>query len=179
MSVVYFKKCYPKAKITAVECDPHILSLLKWNLAKQGLQDIAILDRAVSNSLEPVFFSQEGADAGHVVEQSSPEVKIRVETVLLDDLIDGPIDFLKLDIEGCEVDALTACTKLNFLRNLFVEYHSFQDSPQRLGEMLEWLKANGFRYYISTQICPSQPLHEVTNYLGMDMQLNIFANRPL
>jgi FkbM family methyltransferase len=179
MSVVYFKKCYPNAKITAIECDPHILSLLKWNLAEQGLQDIAILDRAVSNSREPVFFAQEGADAGHVVEQSSPNEKIRLETVLLDDLINEPIDFLKLDIEGCEVDTLLACKKLNLVRNLFVEYHSFQGSSQRLGELLDLLKANGFRYYISTQICPSQPLFEVTNYLGMDMQLNIFANRPL
>jgi FkbM family methyltransferase len=179
LSVIYFKKVFPNGRITAVECDPNILHLLKCNLIEQGLQDVIILDRAVSNSRETVYFAQEGADAGHVVEKSSPKEKIPVETILLDDLINEPIDFLKLDIEGCEVDALLACKKLNLVRNLFVEYHSFQDSPQRLGELLELLKANGFRFYISTQICPSQPLFEVTNYLGMDMQLNIFANRPL
>jgi hypothetical protein len=40
------------------------------------------------------------------------------------------------------------------------------------------LKSAGFRVYVQTAICSAQPFLQVSEYLGMDLQLNVFAIRP-
>jgi Methyltransferase FkbM domain len=90
----------------------------------------------------------------------------------------GRVDFLKLEIEGAEVDVLLDCADvLPNVRNVFVEYHSFATEEQRLDELLTLLKTSGFRVYIQTAICPPQPFVATPSHLGMDLQLNVFA-RP-
>jgi hypothetical protein len=63
----------------------------------------------------------------------------------LRDLLDSPVDFLKIDIEGAEYAVLKDCRdRLQNVRNLFVEYHAAPDEPQRLNEMLSWFSEAGF-----------------------------------
>ncbi len=138
------------------------------------------MNKAVSDNHEPLKFYSEGADGGrtaHVLE--APKDVVTVDAVTLDDLIDGPVEFLKIDIEGSESAALAACTKLSMVQNLFVEYHSSKGIPQSLGNMLNRLRESGFRYYIRDQFCSRQPLTREESHLGMDLQLNVFAKRPL
>jgi FkbM family methyltransferase len=175
-SIIYFKSIYPNARITGIEADPRIFSLLAANCAHL---DIDLLNKAVSNNSEPLQFFSEGSDggrAGHVLDQ--PKAVVRIDAVTLDDLIDGHVDFLKIDIEGAEGDSLEACTKLSSVDQMFIEYHSFADSKQTLARMLEKLSIEGFRYYIHHQFCSPRPLTEEMLQLGMDLQLNIFAKRP-
>ena len=87
------------------------------------------------------------------------------------------IDVLKMDIEGSETDVLCASRKLNKVKQLFIEYHSFVDETQNLGELLSCLAKNNFRYYIHTQFCSKKPLIDDKIQLGMDLQLNIFAKQ--
>jgi FkbM family methyltransferase len=173
-SIVYAKHIYPKARITGIEADPQIFRLLKSNCAHL---DVDLLNKVLSDSREPLNFYAEGADGGRTHPIDTPQGVITVDAVTLDDLIDGSVDFLKIDIEGSEVAALAACTKLHLVRNLFVEYHSFRDTPQGLGELLNKLRHSGFRYYIREVFCSPTPLTRKELKLGMDLQLNIFANR--
>ena len=174
-SVVYFKTVYPNARITAVEADPRIFDLLTRNCAHL---DVELLHRAVMGTRDPVLFVSEGADAGRVSVLPEPRASSTVAAVTLDDLVDGPVDFLKIDIEGAESAALAACTKLGLVKQLFVEYHSLEHSAQTLGELLGKLREAGFRYYIHQQFCSPRPLTLETRHLGMDMQLDVFARRP-
>jgi FkbM family methyltransferase len=174
-SIVYVKHIYPQARITGVEADPGIFTLLRRNCAHL---DVELLNKAVSDGREPLTFYREGSDAGRAARAiDAPKEVIRIDAVTLDDLIDGPVDFLKMDIEGSEGAALAACTKLQQVRNLFVEYHSFKDTPQSLGEMLGKLQSAGFRYYIRHEFCSPTPLTKDADHLDMDLQLNIFAKR--
>lgn len=174
-SIVYFKHRYPTARVIGVEADPTIFGLLQSNCAHL---DVQLLQKAVSHNHEPVTFFSEGTDGGRASHSlEAPKAVTRVETVTLDELIDEPVDFLKLDIEGSEAQALAACTKLDQVGQLFVEYHSFQDSPQALDGMLRTLRDHGFRYYIRHVFCPTAPLVTHAVNLGMDLQLNIFAKR--
>lgn len=175
-SVVYFKTRYPDAVITAVECDPEIHKLLSWNLEQRNYAHVDILNKAVSTSSQPVTFSREGADAGRVGKVDGSRESIQVETILLDSLIDQPVDFLKMDIEGEEASVLCA-SDLRNVSAMFIEYHSFKDQPQSLSGLLAKLTDSGFRYYIQTQFCSLRPLIEKQDYLGMDLQLNLFAIR--
>jgi FkbM family methyltransferase len=177
-SALYFKKLFPEAKVTCVEADPDIYQLLKSNLERRGFTDVELMNRAVSHQEGVLKFRSEGADGGRLLKEGEvDEGSIDVKTIHLDDIIDGPTDFLKLDIEGAEVDVLASSTKLDQVRQLFVEYHSFEGKAQRLEELLATLARNQFRYYIHHQFCSPRPLIEEQLQLDMDLQLNIFAVR--
>lgn len=175
-SLVYFKDLYPTARITGIEADPKIFALLKANTSHL---DIDLRNKAVSHNSEPLQFFVEGSDGGRASHAlDAPKAVVRVDAVTLDELIDGPVDFLKIDIEGSEGDAIEACTKLSLVDQMFIEYHSFAASAQTLGRMLNRLTDEGFRYFIHHQFCSPRPLTEDARQLGMDLQLNIFAKRP-
>ena len=174
LSVVYFKHIYPDAVVTGIEADPKIFELLAANTAHL---DAELLNKAVSHDHVPLQFFSEGADGGRTHALSDAKDVVQIECVTLDDLIDGPVDFLKIDIEGSESSAIDACTKLELVDQMFIEYHSFQNTKQKLGEMLTKLTASGFRYYIRHQLCSPAPLTIEQVYFGMDLQLNIFLKR--
>lgn len=176
-SLVYFKSIHPESTITGIEADPKVFQLLDWNISRRAYAGVTLINKVVSNSDKPVRFYPEGADAGRVHPGASAGDWMEVVPVSLDDLIEGPVDLLKMDIEGSETEAICSSEKLEQVDNLFVEYHSFKDSQQTLGRILEKLSACGFRYYIQTQLCSPRPLTEEKVYLGMDLQLNIFAKR--
>lgn len=176
-SIVYFKSLYPKARITAVEADPKIFQLLVWNIKHRQYKGVTLINKAISNSDKPVRFYSEGADSGRVFPIDNSKNVTEVAPVSLDDLIGESVDFLKIDIEGSETEAICSSKRLALVDFLFIEYHSFKDSQQTLGAILEKLKSCGFRYYIQTQFCSPRPLTEEKLQLGMDLQLNIFAKR--
>jgi FkbM family methyltransferase len=174
-SLVYFKNLYAGARITGVEADPAIFRLLAQNCADL---DVELINKAVSDSHEAVEFYCQSGDSGRAARAlHDPKTGIRVPGVTLDELIDGPVDFLKIDIEGSEVRALEVCTRIGQVQQMFVEYHSFQGEKQTLDRLLRLLSANGFRYFIRDQMCSTRPLVEEKVYFGMDLQLNIFAKR--
>jgi FkbM family methyltransferase len=177
VSILYFKQLYPSAKIVGVEADPRIYEMLNNNIARTNINSVTLLNKAVSNHIGSIEFFSEGADGGRVHKMDEPKNTSSVDTVALDDLIDGEVDFLKMDIEGSESDVLCASKKLNKVKQLFIEYHSFVDETQNLGDLLSCLAKNNFRYYIHTQFCSKNPLIDNQIQLGMDLQLNIFAKQ--
>jgi FkbM family methyltransferase len=177
LSVVYFKRLYPSAHITAVEADPQIFDLLRANVARRGLADVTLINKAIAVGADRVTFHREGADAGRIHMLAGSIEKISVPAISLDELLTEPIDLLKLDVEGVETEVLCASRRLRTVSQLIVEYHSFADAPQSLHALLTKLSDDGFRYKIQTQYCPPRPLVDEACHLGMDLQLNIFATR--
>lgn len=177
LSVVYFKHKFPNARICAIEADPQIFKLLSHNVTSRHLSDVELIHAAVTPTGGPVQFHCEGADSGRVHPLSESKQSITIDGVAFSTLLDEPVDFLKMDIEGAEAECLCQTDSLRNVNQLFVEYHSFEDEPQMLDELLRKLRESGFRYYVQTQFCPKQPLVESENYLGMDLQLNLFACR--
>ena len=176
-SIFYFKELYPDSNIIGVEADPKIFKMLKKNIHQRSFKNVTLINKALSNKKGSIQFFSEGADGGRTHNMDSPKNSYKVETITLDELIDGDVDFLKMDIEGAETDVLCNSNNLNRVNQLFIEYHSFSSSEQKLDILLSYLKENGFRYYIKTQFCSKQPLLKTELQLGMDLQLNIFAKR--
>jgi len=179
LSVLYFKRLYPEAKIVAFEPDPKVFEVLRRNVAIAGLQDVRLEQSAVWNCDGELTFMSEGADAGRVTAIDEATTRCNVKAVRLLDWLDREVDFLKLDIEGAEYSVIQDCAeRLANVKTLFVEYHSFVGQPQVLPELLSLIRQAGFRFFCDERCNVSQPFWEIRPHLGMDFQLNIYAYRP-
>ncbi len=179
LSLLFFKQRYPNCRLTGFEPDPKVLQAAQYNLDSLGLADVNLLQDAAWIDDTTLEFEAEGADAGHLTfSESSSEHSFSVTAVDLSSFLQEPIDFLKMDIEGAEVDVLMHCgNELKNVSNLFVEYHSYADQPQRFNDLTGILTEAGFRYQIHTQFASKSPLCQRELQLGMDLQLNVFAYR--
>jgi FkbM family methyltransferase len=176
VSVLYFKSLAPQARIAAFEADPGIFALLTQNMASNGIGDVQLNNEAVWIHNDGVEFGAEGADGGSLFHAGE---KKRVPSRRLKDVLEqyGEVDLLKMDIEGAEFHVLADCADvLHRVKRIFVEFHSFSNQPQALGEILSLLTGKGFRYYIQPIGERSvQPFMSVPENNGMDLQLEIYA----
>jgi FkbM family methyltransferase len=175
MSIQYFKRLYPNAKVKAYEPDSTIFKYLVHNT--KGLDNVSLTNKAVWIKEEKLEFNSEGADGGSIF--GIMDRKVEIDAVKLKDEINKEIhiDFLKLDIEGPEYKVLQDCDgSLDNVDNIFIEYHSFKDKEQELGKLLELLRKNSFRYFLDTIRKPKYPyINSDDSYNQMDLQVNIFA----
>ncbi len=131
-SALYFHKLYPKAKIISIEPNPRNLEYLKQNLNDNDITNVTIVPKAlVGKDGEPTVtlyvhprwgvFSSLKAKGWSQDQEMTP---VEVETVKLSQLITGPVDILKVDIEGAEEEVLReAKDSLRFVSHLLLEYH--------------------------------------------------------
>jgi FkbM family methyltransferase len=178
LSVIFFKRLFPRARVTAFEPDPDVFAALAKNMQSFGLADVELVNKALWVREEKLDFHQDGADGGRLNVAQEHGRSLRVQTLRLRSFLSEPIDMLKLDIEGAEVDVLLDCAdRLSNVRHCYVEYHSFTDRPQRLNELLGALRGAGFRVQLHTQFRSPQPLVRRASTLGMDFQMDIAAYR--
>lgn len=132
-TTLYFKQIYPKAKIWALEPYPPSFALLKKNVEENQLADVKMLQVALApssgevtlhadnsgyNWFTTVSYFQNGWDK----RQTTTAVKVR--GVTLAEVVEGPIDLLKLDIEGMEVDVFKSLVgELGRIKNIIAEVH--------------------------------------------------------
>jgi FkbM family methyltransferase len=179
MSVLYFKKLYPQARIVAFEAEPEIAALLSKNLKTNSISDVEIIAKAVWTDENGIWFGSEAADSSSIY---STAEKKKIASVRLKEFLlkETHIDFLKMDIEGAETQVLADCRDaLGHVENLFVEFHSYIGNPQGLAEVVKIFEENGFRYYIDTNQHRLKPFtnHRYRGNDIMDLQLNIFGWR--
>jgi FkbM family methyltransferase len=178
LSVIYFKRRFPNSRITAFEADPAVAQVLKKNLQVRGLGDVEVRAEALWSRDGELAFQTEGADGGRIGSSSGSVVKVPA-VALIDQLVE-PIDFLKLDIEGAEFEALQSCRgRLGNVEKAFIEYHSRAGESQQLPDLLALLRDEGFRCFVTApSVFSPKPLQEIRPYAGFDMVLNIFCTRP-
>lgn len=177
ISIIFFKLLYPKSRILAFEPDPDVFSCLKNNVEVFNFDGVEIRNEAVwINSGKSNFFS-DGNWGGKISESASGENIFSVQTVRLKDYLIDSVDFLKIDIEGAEVDVIKDCSEnISNVDNLFIEYHSDVNKVQALQEILQVISNSNMRYYIKEASDFKFPF--LRNVLsGFDLQLNIYALR--
>lgn len=180
LSVLYFKKQHPKAKITAFEPDPNIAKLLRQNMETYFHSgDITVIDKAVWTEETTLdFYCDGGLSGSTVLDFSKTNTTIKVKTVDLKKFLRQTVDFLKIDIEGAENTVIFDIeNQLPHVKNLFLEYHGIKEEAQNLGEILNLLKRAGFTYYIRVAgetirfpFCREEPKN-------FNQQLNVFCYR--
>ncbi len=177
LSVIYFKRLYPKARIVAFEPDPKLFKMLRDNLKSFGYEDVALMCKALWSSETTLQFFAEGADAGRI-SRSDDQCSLAVPALRLREFLNVPVAFLKLDIEGAETEVLRDCADLlGNVERVFVEYHSFAKEKQELSSLVSVLANAGFRLHIHPSLVSQRPFVSRKVCHNMDSQLNIFAFR--
>lgn len=145
LSALRIKRLAPDARITAFEPDPRTLGLLRENLAANGAHDVEVVEAALAGTDGVAPFAADGSDGGALT-RARETGAVHVRTVRLSPYLAEPVDFLKLNIEGAELDVVRECgPALGNVRQLAIEYHGFPELGERLGELLNLLADAGFR----------------------------------
>ena len=176
LSVIYMKTLYPHAEIVAFEPDETNYSYLVKNIKSFGFSNVEMHNEAIWTANTFLNFQSEGSLASRITEGG--DRSIRVKATRLYDLLDRPVDFLKIDIEGAEYAVFKDIKdRLGSVNHIFLEYHGKFDQNYELEEMLNILTANGFKFYIK-QALDSFPVPFVRKTAAsFDLQLNIFCFR--
>ena len=148
VSILYFKRLYPNARIIGFEPDPAIFRMLSENIERNHLADVELFELGLGDKEGTTTFLADNSASGQF---GAGENSIDVRVARLSKYIEGPVDFLKLNIEGQELPVLQELEtsgKLESVRELVFEYHGWAGQEQRLGELLSLLDRNGFRYLV-------------------------------
>lgn len=177
LATLFFLHQYPGCRVTALEPDPKTFAWLQKNLATQGDEGnrVRLLRAALAGRRGQRRFEDRGGDAGRLGHGPEDSDSLQVECIVLDDLLEEPVDFLKMDLEGAETEVLESCRNLSQVDFLFVEHHSFAQQKRNLERVLSCLTSAGFVYWLKPQFAPPRPWEKIQTNEGMDLQVNIFA----
>ncbi len=148
---------HPGARITAFEPDPAVFAILRENLERNGARGVTLVNAALGGEDGEMGFAPDGR-AGGMLSAGGAGMRVRVER--LSRHLDGEVDFLKLNIEGAELDVLRELRdgkRLDRVHAMVIEYHGWPDGEQRLGPLLSLLDAGGFRFLVHDQDEQSNP----------------------
>ncbi|MDX1929812.1 MAG: FkbM family methyltransferase [Pirellulaceae bacterium] len=177
LASIYFSRNFPNATIHAFEADPSICEFLRQNLQSFTANNVEVIQAALWTDNHGVSFASEGSDAGKIVVEDSARTQ-RVPSIRLKDLLQDPVDLLKLDVEGAEVDLLIDSAELlQNVERVFVEYHSDFGKPQRLEQLLSVLAKSNFRVHVHSPSPAKEPFMFRPVKYGFDLLLEIFAFR--
>ena len=178
LSILYFKKIYPDARIIGFEPDPAIFQTLVNNVESFDFKYVELHNQAVWITNGNIEFQIEGGFSGRIPKNGDTSRIVTTPCVRLNDYLDNKIDFLKIDIEGAEIEVLLDCRdQLKNVKNIFIEYHSHISEDQNLHGLLQILSEAGFRYHLHEAFTRPRPFIDSNLMLGMDLQLDIFGAR--
>jgi len=126
-SIAYANR-FPDAEIIAIEMEPKNFETLKINTSRY--KNIRCLNKALWHEQTFVALSNpEDQEWAYRVKDSPRENEIQIPTITMDEIVnlanDRPVDLLKIDIEGAELELFNA-TNTNWLkhvRTMAVELH--------------------------------------------------------
>jgi len=151
ISVLNYKRLYPKAEIIAFEPDPNLAEILRINLKANEIIDIQIVEAAVWIKDGSVPFFLEGTDGGRVNFQDHTLKNTEVAAVELGRYLIKRVDLLKMDIEGAEFVILPAIAeKLSYVKNILIECHMDMSKIEDFANLLSVLGKAGFSCSVNT-----------------------------
>ena len=145
MTALFLARLFPHARVVAYEADPCVLKLARRNATTHP--DIIFRHAAVcaDDNAQVLFRTLGESWAGTLYPQARRSGgAIRVPGVSLDAIIDefGPIDVLKIDIEGAETDVIAACRQLDEIGMIVGEFHPV--AGQQATKLVELLSGFDF-----------------------------------
>jgi len=165
-ATIYFKWVYPNSTIYAFEPDKNTFKILEKNIKNNDLNNVFLYNKAISNTNGKLNFFTDSNRPGSLIMSSKIErgliTKNSVECISLTSFIKdkkiSKIDFLKMDIEGSEKEAINDLNQKNILKivdKMCIEYHhKVGNEKSNLGSFLKVFESNNFEYQIEAMCIP-------------------------
>ncbi len=142
-TALYFsEKVGPKGKVFSFEPIPDTYKKLHQNIIDSKKKNVVTYNYAISDTSKKVLFSDQATPGARQITKGSG---VEVQAISIDDFVAQnnikQVNFIKLDIEGAEIDALNGCkeTCKKFAPTLAVcIYHKENDFitiPQKILEL--------------------------------------------
>jgi FkbM family methyltransferase len=122
--------------------------LARGNLAANDLPNVTVRHQAVGDQAGKTFISNANSNASV---QASGVFGTEVDLVTLDREITGPIDFLKIDVEGYELHVLRGAQRLlASAPNLAIEIHPgpIEEFGGKVDDVFSLIKADAYDYFL-------------------------------
>ncbi len=162
VSLLYFKTTYPGSRIIAFEPDETAFGTLQENVEANRWDFVELHHAALLSQDGQIDFFSDPALPGSVI-MSAYEQRVKgaegrvtarqtVSALRLSSFVTEPVDLLKMDIEGAELDVmedLAQTGKLPLIRQIVLEYHHHLNAGEnRMARLFALLEENGFGYQI-------------------------------
>lgn len=144
-------------KVFAFEPDPENFAILSKNVEENKLENVILINKAVSdkNGKTKLYLSEDNKGDHRIYDSGENRKSVTVDVVCLDDFmgdIKEKINFIKMDIQGAEGNALKGMTsvienskKIKILAEFWpMGLSNFNFDPK---EFLEILEDYGFSFY--------------------------------
>lgn len=177
LSLLYFSRTYPEAEIIAFEPDETVLLCLEKNIESQNIKNVFLHKKAVWVEDTTLNFYTDFGMGGRIGIEYCGQKAQTVGAIRLKSFLCRPVDMLKIDIEGAEYRVLNDCEEnLHHVDHIFIEYHSVKNEEQYLGEILQILKRNGFRYHLAESFSRKKPfVDQLLVCEKYDLAINVFG----
>jgi FkbM family methyltransferase len=160
MSILYFKVLYPHSRIVAFEPGEEAYFCLEENVKNNRLNSVTTYKAALSNKEGTIdlYYDQDnvGSLRTSTKQERMPKQRRSVEALLLSKHIDEDVDFLKIDVEGTElevIEELSNARKLRYVKQMVIEYHHhIVRESDVFSRMLRLLEDAGFGYQIESHL---------------------------
>jgi FkbM family methyltransferase len=143
------QKVGASGKVIAFEPDDMNYLKLKDNIKLNNLKNVILIKKGVwSKDATLEFFSTLAADSSFVIKGTNKSVKVPV-TAIDSELKKHKInrlDFIKMDIEGAEIEAVKGCTKFMKKCNVHFAIASYHivDGKKTCFELEKWFKKHNY-----------------------------------
>jgi FkbM family methyltransferase len=141
--VIYYARFMRPRSITVLEPNPVAIALLRRNLAANAVAgvDLSLLGIGAAARAANYDIARAGDDnmgASRLLQAEAGAVK----SAALDDLIAHPVDFIKIDVEGMELEVLAGARRLIAESRPKIMIEVFR---HQISDFEAWLKLNRYR----------------------------------
>lgn len=152
-TLVDFKLRYPTSKVYGYEMHPNNFEMARANT--KGLSNVSVFNKAVWVSNGNVSFSKKNLTDAFAISKElvADDDSIQIPSTSILEILQTNqlpvVDFLKMDIEGAELDIFdyTDVSWLTKVMSMNIEFHNINDS--QLKKYIVLLENNGFTVYKS------------------------------
>ena len=142
------KAAFSAKEVIAIEPFPEIFKMLENNC--KNMPNIKLVRKALSSKSGTArLYLAKGAHSHNIIHESKNYIE--VETTTLDELIDKPVDFIKIDAEGSELEILKGAERtLSYpgTKLAIASYHTLANGDPELPYIVSHLEARNYKVYI-------------------------------
>lgn len=153
LTLVYSRKVGPAGKVFAFEPDEKNVEKLGLNLElNENTQNVQLEQKGLWSRSDIKNFYQSGSVGSSIFYEEPQAVKRSIPVVSIDEFVKdqklSKVDFIKMDIEGAEIEALLGARKtlLSLKPNMAIASYHIIDGEPTHRKLEEFLEEIGFPY---------------------------------